>query len=181
MREPRPVRVICDPAAIVAGGAPAARRHRTAIVHSRSRCQSPRCTNSVRRGQNGTALPGIAETKALTSASNSKVKPPPSRAHGTLIFLTPHLSQRARGTRACSAAGDCPRWRQSQQVGVGACRVSPRFARPDRAWRRARRRQGAVCAALRLAWGPSLTATARECLAVIRPGQKDAAQPNRRT
>ena len=49
-----------------------------------------------------TALPDIAETKALTRASNSKVKPPPSRAHGTLIFLTPHLSQRARGTRACS-------------------------------------------------------------------------------
>ena len=128
-----------------------------------------------------TALPGIAETKALTSASSSKVKPPPSRAHGTLIFLTPHLSQRARGTRACSAAGDCPRWRQSQQVGVGACRSlrdSPGLTEPGAVLAAVK---DAVCAALRLAWGPSLTATARECLAVIRPGQKDAAQPNRRT
>jgi hypothetical protein len=43
----------------------------------------------------------VPGAKAMTNASNSRVKPPPSRAHGTLTFLTPHLTQRTRGTRAC--------------------------------------------------------------------------------
>ncbi len=41
----------CDPAAIVAGGAPEARRHRTAIVHSRSRYRSSPHANSQRHGR----------------------------------------------------------------------------------------------------------------------------------
>lgn len=35
----------------------------------------------------------MAETNAMVNASNSRVKPPPSCAHGTLTFLTPHLVQ----------------------------------------------------------------------------------------
>jgi len=34
-------------------------------------------------------LTGMAETNAMINASNSRVKPPPSRAHGTLTFLDP--------------------------------------------------------------------------------------------
>ena len=107
-----------------------------------------------------TALPDIAETKALTRASNSKVKPPPSRAHGTLIFLTPHLSQRARGTRACSPLLVTVHGGASRSRLVSRMSVSPRFARPDRAWRRARRRQGRCLRRFAVAWGPFFTASA---------------------
>jgi hypothetical protein len=47
-----------------------------------------------------TALTGMAETMVITIASNSRVKPLSGRAHGAAIFLTPHFSQRTRGTRA---------------------------------------------------------------------------------
>ena len=36
-------------------------------------------------------LTGMAETRLINSASNSRVKPLSGRAHGTRTFLTPHL------------------------------------------------------------------------------------------
>src|SRR6476646_8160754 len=47
-----------------------------------------------------TALTGIAETRLMTNASNSKVKPLSGRAQGTLSVLIPQRVQCTRGTRA---------------------------------------------------------------------------------
>src|SRR5215210_7232434 len=47
-----------------------------------------------------TAATGISETSAITSASNSSVKPEPGRAHATATRRTPCSGQRTRGTRA---------------------------------------------------------------------------------
>src|SRR6516162_2123904 len=55
------------------------------------------CSPTIR----ATALTGIAATMVMTNASNSKVKPLPGRAQGTVTVLMPHLSQRTRGARAC--------------------------------------------------------------------------------
>src|SRR5215210_657099 len=47
-----------------------------------------------------TAATGISETSAITSASNSSVKPEPGRAHATATRRTPCSGQRTRGTCA---------------------------------------------------------------------------------
>ena len=54
------------------------------------------CSPTIR----ATALTGMAATMVITIASNSRVKPLSGRAHGTPTCLTPHVSQRTRGTRA---------------------------------------------------------------------------------
>ena len=47
-----------------------------------------------------TVLTGMAETRVMISASNSRVQPLLARAQGTPIFLIPQVAQRTRGTRA---------------------------------------------------------------------------------
>ena len=52
-----------------------------------------------------TAATGMCVTSVMASASNSKVKPEPGRAHGTAISLTlTHLGHEMRGVRACKNA-----------------------------------------------------------------------------
>jgi hypothetical protein len=54
------------------------------------------CSSTMR----ATALTGMAEIMAITIASNSRAKPLPGRAHGTLVVRTLHRPQRMRATRA---------------------------------------------------------------------------------
>ena len=48
-----------------------------------------------------TTATGIEVIIVMARASNSKVKPLPSRAHGTETRLIPQPEQVTRGTRAC--------------------------------------------------------------------------------
>ena len=51
-----------------------------------------------------TVRTGIAAANCSSSASNSRVNPDPSRAHGTPTWRTPCSGQRTRGSRACRNA-----------------------------------------------------------------------------
>ena len=116
-----------------------------------------------------TALTGIAETRLMTNASNSKVKPLSGRAQGTLSVLIPQRVQCTRGTPGvqkspgagrsrdaasssarCRMQGSPPRRSRGEQkpaaggevdVDVELTRLGVELAADDRPWRYRPQRQ----------------------------------------
>jgi len=64
-------------------------------------CSSRHSLVSCSLTSTATALTGISASSAISSASNSKVKPLLGLAHGNATWRVPWAGQITRGTRAC--------------------------------------------------------------------------------